>query len=187
MQTLWNQLLKEPSVYHFNTFIGFDKQNVWAQNIKIFSNPSVWTYVLCAQKNRHICFGWEIRKLTFWYALLTKGLTLQVCYRHIKDVHQQIKWWITICDFTAFLTQQIFDDCVSWKMANCAYFVKSTPHSFTKLPFVVMVRSLFCLFLSGRFTQVLLYVQKEAHLFLGDSRQDLVSLGLPWTKILDAG
>ena len=42
------------------------------------------TYVLGAQKNRvietvllsthNICFGWEIRKLFSWYALLTKGL-----------------------------------------------------------------------------------------------------------------
>ena len=41
-------------------------------------------YILGAQKNRlietvllsthNICFGWEIRKLFFWYALLTRGL-----------------------------------------------------------------------------------------------------------------
>ena len=52
----------------------------------IFSYPSVLTYVLGAQKNRlietvllstyNICFGGEIRKLIFWYTLLTKGLTL---------------------------------------------------------------------------------------------------------------
>ena len=51
----------------------------------IFSYPLVLTYVLGAQENRlietvllsthNICFGWEIRKLNFWYALLTKGLT----------------------------------------------------------------------------------------------------------------
>ena len=48
----------------------------------IFSYPSVWTYVLGAQKNRlietvllsthNICFGREIRKLNFSYALITR-------------------------------------------------------------------------------------------------------------------
>ena len=51
----------------------------------IFSYPSVLTYVLGAQKNRlietvllsthNICFGWEIRKLDFRYAVLTKVLS----------------------------------------------------------------------------------------------------------------
>ena len=50
----------------------------------MFSYLSVSTYVLGAQKNclietvllstHNIIFGWEIRKLIFWYALLTKGL-----------------------------------------------------------------------------------------------------------------
>ena len=51
----------------------------------MFSYPSVLTYVLGAQKNCHIetfflsthniCFGCEIRKLVFRYALLTEVLT----------------------------------------------------------------------------------------------------------------
>ena len=68
----------------------------------IFSYPSVLTYVLGAQKNRlietlllgthNICFGWEIRKLNFRYALLTKVLEdwsdlinvrlIRVCSQH---------------------------------------------------------------------------------------------------------
>ena len=50
----------------------------------IVSYPSVLTYVLGAQKNRlsetvllsthNVCFGREIRKLNFRYALLTKVL-----------------------------------------------------------------------------------------------------------------
>ena len=54
----------------------------------IFSYPSVLTYVLGAQKNRlietvllsthNICFGCEIRKLNFCYALLTKVLALEL-------------------------------------------------------------------------------------------------------------
>ena len=50
----------------------------------MFSYPQFLAYLLGAQKNRlietvllsthNICFGWEIRKLFFWYALLTKGL-----------------------------------------------------------------------------------------------------------------
>ena len=49
----------------------------------IFSYPSVLTYVLGAKKkhliemvllnNHYICFGGEIRKLNFRYALLTKS------------------------------------------------------------------------------------------------------------------
>ena len=52
----------------------------------IFSYPSVLTYVLGAQKNHlietvllsthNICFGCEIRKLNFHYALLTKDLCM---------------------------------------------------------------------------------------------------------------
>ena len=45
------------------------------------SYPSVLTYVLGTQKNHlielqstnNICLGWEIRKLIFWYTLLTKA------------------------------------------------------------------------------------------------------------------
>ena len=54
----------------------------------IFSYPSILTYVLDAQKNRliemvllsthNICFGREIRKLDFRYALLTKVLKLEI-------------------------------------------------------------------------------------------------------------
>ena len=50
----------------------------------MFSYPSIFTYVLGAQKNRlietvllstnNICLGWEIRKLNFRYPLLTKVL-----------------------------------------------------------------------------------------------------------------
>ena len=57
------------------------------QTVKnLISNPSIFTYVVGAQKNRLIetvllnthnrCFGWEIRKLIFWYTLFTKGLHL---------------------------------------------------------------------------------------------------------------
>ena len=55
-------------------FIGLDK-HIFECKIYIFSNPSISTYVLGAQKNRlvetvllstnTICFGWEIRKLIF--------------------------------------------------------------------------------------------------------------------------
>ena len=54
--------------------------------MQIFSYPSVLTYVLGAQKNHlievfflsahNICFGWEIRKINFCYAFLTKVLML---------------------------------------------------------------------------------------------------------------
>ena len=60
--------------------IGLDKRKILNIKLGIFSNPSVWTYDLGAQKNRlietvllsthNICFGWEIRKLIFWYDLL---------------------------------------------------------------------------------------------------------------------
>ena len=49
--------------------------------LKIFFYPSVLAYVLGARKNHlietvllsthNICFGWEMRKLFFWYTLLT--------------------------------------------------------------------------------------------------------------------
>ena len=52
--------------------------------IHVFSYPLFLAYVLGAQKNllietvllstHNICFGWEIRKLIFSYALLSKGL-----------------------------------------------------------------------------------------------------------------
>ena len=55
----------------------------------IFFYPSVLTYVLGAQKNclietvllstNNICFGWEIRKINFRYALLTKVLYYGKC------------------------------------------------------------------------------------------------------------
>ena len=54
--------------------------------MQIFSYQSVLTYVLGAQKNRlietvllcthNICFGWEMKKLNFRYALLTQVLEL---------------------------------------------------------------------------------------------------------------
>ena len=63
----------------------------------IFSYPSVLTYVLGAQKTRlidtvllsthDIYFGWEIRKLNFWYTLLTKVLTSHTyTYKHTRTV-----------------------------------------------------------------------------------------------------
>ena len=51
--------------------------------MRLFSYPSVLTYVLGAQKNcletvllstHNISFGWEIRKIIFCYALLSGGL-----------------------------------------------------------------------------------------------------------------
>ena len=57
---------------------------IFSVKMLIFSNQSVLTYVMGAQKNRlnetvllsthNICFGREIRKLNFRYALLTKVL-----------------------------------------------------------------------------------------------------------------
>ena len=68
---------------YYCDYIGLDKQ-IFERKIVIFSYLSVLTYVLGAQKNRiiervvlsihKICFGWEIRKLFFWYSLLNKGL-----------------------------------------------------------------------------------------------------------------
>ena len=55
------------------------------QKFSIFSYPLFLSYVSGAQKNRiemgffsthNIYFGWEIRKLYFCYALLTKGLNI---------------------------------------------------------------------------------------------------------------
>ena len=66
----------------------------------ILSCPSVLTYVLGAQKNRlietvllsthNICFGREIRKLNFRYALLTKVL---------HDIQQKRKLQTSFSDF----------------------------------------------------------------------------------------
>ena len=57
----------------------------------MFSYPSILTYVLGAQNSRlsemvllsthNICFGLEIRKLNFRYALLTKVLGIVLIYR----------------------------------------------------------------------------------------------------------
>ena len=80
-------LVKSP-VAVWTRHIICEKQNTDAEseNIKLclFSYPSVKTYVLGAQKNRlietvllsthNICFGREIRKLNFCYALLTEVL-----------------------------------------------------------------------------------------------------------------
>ena len=51
----------------------------------------IFSIFLGAQKNclietvllstHNICFGWEIRKLFFWYALLTKGLDKAIFIR----------------------------------------------------------------------------------------------------------
>ena len=59
----------------FHAHIGLSE--IFERKSVIFSNPSVRTYVLGAQKNRlvetvllstHIiCFGWEIRKLFFFW------------------------------------------------------------------------------------------------------------------------
>ena len=57
-----------------NNSTGLDKQTFSAKNCKIFSYASIliYRYFLGAQKNRliDICFGREIRKLNFCYALL---------------------------------------------------------------------------------------------------------------------
>ena len=57
----------------------------------MFSYPSVLTYVLGAQKNRlietvllsthNICFGFDIRKIDFRYALFTKVLEYVILFR----------------------------------------------------------------------------------------------------------
>ena len=62
--------------------------------MSIFSYPSILTYVLGAQKNRlvetvlfrthNICFGWEIRKLNFRYAILTEVLYTILTSEFIK-------------------------------------------------------------------------------------------------------
>ena len=65
--------------------IVFKKRNVFLSvKLLIYSNNSVLAYVLGAQKNRlvetallstrNICFGREMRKFIFNYALFTKGL-----------------------------------------------------------------------------------------------------------------
>ena len=58
-------------------------------------NQSILTYVLGAQKNRlietvllsthNICFVWEIRKLNFRYALLTKVLDHPIILQWYTD------------------------------------------------------------------------------------------------------
>ena len=60
--------------------------NILSVKLCIFSYPSILTCVLGAQKNclsemvllstHNKCFGWEIRKLFFEYALLSRGLPL---------------------------------------------------------------------------------------------------------------
>ena len=37
--------------------------------------------------------------------------TLQICYRHIVDVHEEFAEKIIFHKFTAFLTYTIFDHC----------------------------------------------------------------------------
>ena len=53
-----------------------DKEILWASNRYYFSYPSIKTCVFGAQKNRliYICFGWEIKKIVFLYALLSGSL-----------------------------------------------------------------------------------------------------------------
>ena len=75
---------------------GYTVANLWRYPIRrrvafasalelwIFSYPSILTFVLGAQKNRlietvllsthNICSGWEIRKISFNYTLLSRGL-----------------------------------------------------------------------------------------------------------------
>ena len=76
-------------------YTGLDKgKKVQRKIVKNFL-PLILAYVLGAQKNRlietvllsthNICFGREIRKLFFWYALLTKALFV---YSYIPLVSQ---------------------------------------------------------------------------------------------------
>ena len=62
--------------------------------MSIFSYPSILTYVLGAQKNRlietvllsthNLCFGLEIRKFNFCYALLTKVLSILLFFLELN-------------------------------------------------------------------------------------------------------
>ena len=54
--------------------IGLDKQKFLAYALGAQKNRLIETVLL---STNNICFGWEIRKLFFWYALLTKGLISQ--------------------------------------------------------------------------------------------------------------
>ena len=68
-------------------YTALDKHLVFEHKIvNIFFPISLYTYIFTTQKNRlnekvllsthNMCFGWEIRKLFFWYTLLTKVLLL---------------------------------------------------------------------------------------------------------------
>ena len=75
---------------------------IFSVNFLIFSYPSILTYVLGDQKNRlnekvllsthNICFGREIRKLIFIYALFTKDLgewkRIYICDYSVKYIGQ---------------------------------------------------------------------------------------------------
>ena len=67
--------LKIRCTYEFFN-IGLDKQFFLSVKMLIFSAyPPVLTYVL---GTHNICFGWEIRKLFSWYALLTEEYEFRV-------------------------------------------------------------------------------------------------------------
>ena len=69
--------------------------------LRIFSYPSILTYVLGAKKNRltetvlistnNICFGREIRKIIFNFALLSGGLDVHAvtAHSHNKQITSQ--------------------------------------------------------------------------------------------------
>ena len=83
--------------------------------MQIFYYPSVLTYVLDAQKNRlietvllsnhNICFGLEIRKLFFWYALLTKGLPVAYNHKTNKVIWLLDCHWNCSGNFTSFISE----------------------------------------------------------------------------------
>ena len=91
-----------------HTSTGLDKQKKISVKLSIFSYPSILTYVLGAQINRlieavllsthYICFGWEIRKLNFRYALLTKVLYIA---KYIVDSNPiwDLDTWIVYAKF----------------------------------------------------------------------------------------
>ena len=89
------QTQMRPHMINKGSNTGLIKTHFLSVKLLIFPYPSVLTYVLGAQKNRlietvlwsthNICFGWEIRKSIFWYALLIKGLTKPIIYSSINS------------------------------------------------------------------------------------------------------
>ena len=70
-------------------------KHIFSVKLRLFSYPSVYTCVFGAQKNRliktvllsthNIGFGWEIRKISFCYALLSGGLLIRIFAVHVKN------------------------------------------------------------------------------------------------------